>query len=254
MLVTGAASGIGAAVSARLTAGARGSTAPTLLASRAPRRQAWARNRRASRSTSATRPHGPQRSTRFSTRRSAWMRGELRRGCRGEPAPDTALAEWQRVIGINLDGAFLATKYCIRAMRATGGAIVHVGSASRIRPAAGAAAYSTSKAALRMLVQTAAKECPQAGWAIRIKVVSPAGVKTPMWRMCGGCSSSRTSRASRGFFSPRSCRPCSVLGGLDCSRARVARQALGMPNATDCASRTPASCGRDVRWHRSRRR
>ena len=66
-------------------------------------------------------------------------------------------------------------------MRAASGAIVHVGSASGIRPAAGAAAYSTSKAALRMLVRTAAKECRDAKLAIRINVVSPAGVKTPMW-------------------------------------------------------------------------
>ena len=99
----------------------------------------------------------------------------------GTPLADTTLAEWRHVLSTNLDGAFLATKYGIRAMRAAGGAIVHVGSASGIRPAAGAAAYSTSKAALRMLVRTAAKECRDARLAIRINVASPAGVKTPMW-------------------------------------------------------------------------
>jgi len=99
----------------------------------------------------------------------------------GTPLAETTLAEWRHVLSTNLDGAFLATKHGIRAMRAAGGAIVHVGSASGIRPAAGAAAYSTSKAALRMLVRTAAKECRDARLAIRINVVSPAGVKTPMW-------------------------------------------------------------------------
>jgi len=99
----------------------------------------------------------------------------------GTPLADTTLAEWRHVLSTNLDGAFLATKHGIRAMRATSGAIVHVGSASGIRPAPGAAAYSTSKAALRMLVRTAAKECRDARLAIRINVVSPAGVKTPMW-------------------------------------------------------------------------
>jgi 3(or 17)beta-hydroxysteroid dehydrogenase len=98
------------------------------------------------------------------------------------PLADTTLAEWRHVLAINLDGAFLGTKYAIRAMRTDGGVIVHIGSASGTRPAAGAAAYSTSKAALRMLVATAAKECRQAGLPIRINVVSPAGVKTPMWR------------------------------------------------------------------------
>lgn len=99
----------------------------------------------------------------------------------GTPLADTTLAEWRHVLSTNLDGAFLATKHGIRAMRAASGAIVHIGSASGIRPAAGAAAYSTSKAALRMLVRTAAKECRDARLAIRINVVSPAGVKTPMW-------------------------------------------------------------------------
>ena len=48
-------------------------------------------------------------------------------------------------------------------VRETGGVIVHVGSASGIRPSAGAAAYSTSKAAVGMLVRAAAKECREAG-------------------------------------------------------------------------------------------
>jgi 3(or 17)beta-hydroxysteroid dehydrogenase len=98
------------------------------------------------------------------------------------PLADTTLAEWRRVLATNLDGAFLGTKLGIRAMGAGGGVIIHIGSASGIRPAAGAVAYSTSKAALRMLVAVAAKECRQGGLPIRVNVVSPAGVKTPMWR------------------------------------------------------------------------
>jgi NAD(P)-dependent dehydrogenase (short-subunit alcohol dehydrogenase family) len=99
----------------------------------------------------------------------------------GSPLAETSLAEWQRVLSTNLDGAFLATKHGIRAMRERGGAIVHIGSASGIRPAAGAAAYSASKAGLGMLVRVAAKECRDAALPIRVCAVSPAGVKTPMW-------------------------------------------------------------------------
>jgi NAD(P)-dependent dehydrogenase (short-subunit alcohol dehydrogenase family) len=98
------------------------------------------------------------------------------------PLAETTLAEWRHVLAVNLDGAFLATKHAIRAMGAAGGVVLHVGSASGIRAAAGAVAYSTSKAALRMLAAAAAKECRQAGLPIRVNVVSPAGVKTPMWR------------------------------------------------------------------------
>jgi NAD(P)-dependent dehydrogenase (short-subunit alcohol dehydrogenase family) len=98
------------------------------------------------------------------------------------PLIETTLTEWRRVFATNLDGAFLATKHGVRVMRETGGVIVHIGSASGIRPSAGAVAYSASKAAVGMLVRAAAKECREAGLGIRICAVSPAGVRTPMWR------------------------------------------------------------------------
>jgi NAD(P)-dependent dehydrogenase (short-subunit alcohol dehydrogenase family) len=85
------------------------------------------------------------------------------------------------VLAVNLDGAFLATKHGIRAMRSSGGSIVHVGSASGIKAASGACAYSASKAGLGMLVKAAAKECRDQGIPVRINTVCPGGVKTPMW-------------------------------------------------------------------------
>ena len=97
------------------------------------------------------------------------------------PLADTTLEQWREVMSTNLDGAFLATKHGIRAMRGAGGAIIHIGSASGIRPSPGAAAYSTSKAGLGMLVRTAAKECRDGGVPVRVTLVSPAGVRTPMW-------------------------------------------------------------------------
>ena len=99
----------------------------------------------------------------------------------GSPLAETDYSEWKRVLATNLDGAFLAVKHGIGVLREHGGAIVLIGSASGTRPAAGAAAYSTSKAGLAMLARTGAKECRDAGQGIRINVVSPAGVKTPMW-------------------------------------------------------------------------
>lgn len=97
------------------------------------------------------------------------------------PLPDTSFDEWRRVLSTNLDGTFLAIRHGIRALRASGGAIVIVGSASGIRPSAGAAAYSTSKAAVSMLVRVAAKECRGNQLPIRINSVSPGGVRTPLW-------------------------------------------------------------------------
>lgn len=91
------------------------------------------------------------------------------------------LTEWRRVLAINLDGAFLGTKQALRAMHSSGGSIIHVSSASGIKAAGGAAAYSASKAGLCMLAKAAAKECRDTGVAVRVNTVCPAGVKTPMW-------------------------------------------------------------------------
>jgi NAD(P)-dependent dehydrogenase (short-subunit alcohol dehydrogenase family) len=97
------------------------------------------------------------------------------------PVYEMALADWRRVFAVNLDGVFLGTKYAWRAMAPRGGSIVNVSSASGIRAAAGASAYSTSKAAVGMFTRAVAKECRDAGLPIRVNAVAPAGVKTPMW-------------------------------------------------------------------------
>src|ERR1051325_5022654 len=98
------------------------------------------------------------------------------------PVAEMTLAEWRRVMQVNLDGVFLGTKHAIRAMKSgTGGSIINVASASGIRASAGASAYCASKAAVRMFSKTAALECAAAGMKIRVNVVSPGGVKTPIW-------------------------------------------------------------------------
>ena len=181
-LVTGAASGIGAAVAMRLAAGGAYVYCGDLNHERAavtivgPNTQAISLDVREEAAWAGA----------LETILTARRQLDILVNCAGvsaaSPLADTTLADWRHILATNLDGAFLGTKYGIRAMRAVGGVIVHVGSASGIRPAAGAAAYSTSKAGLRMLVRTAAKECRDGGLAIRINLVSPAGVKTPMWR------------------------------------------------------------------------
>lgn len=97
------------------------------------------------------------------------------------PLEETPLVDWRLVLSVNLDGVFLGVKHGLLAMAATGGAIVNVSSASGIRAAAGAAAYSASKAAVGMLTRVAAKECRERGLPVRVNAVSPAGVKTAMW-------------------------------------------------------------------------
>jgi NAD(P)-dependent dehydrogenase (short-subunit alcohol dehydrogenase family) len=185
-LVTGAGSGIGAATALRLAADGAHVCCGDLRAdaAEATARRAVEAGHRASAHALDVREEAQWEAV---IAHAVRAQGPLRVlvNCAGisaaQPLPETSLADWQRVLSTNLDGAFLATKHGIRAMRESGGVIVHIGSASGIRPAAGAAAYSTSKAGLGMLVRVAAKECRNAALPIRICAVCPAGVKTPMW-------------------------------------------------------------------------
>jgi NAD(P)-dependent dehydrogenase (short-subunit alcohol dehydrogenase family) len=98
------------------------------------------------------------------------------------PVTEMTLAEWRRVLQINLDGVFLGTKYAIQAMqRGNGGSIINVASASGIKAVAKASAYCASKAAVRIFSKTAALECIAAGMKIRVNLVSPGAVRTPIW-------------------------------------------------------------------------
>ncbi len=97
------------------------------------------------------------------------------------PITEMTFADWKRVHAVNLDGSFLAMKYGVRALRERGGSITAIASASGVRPAPGAAAYSSSKAAVRMLARVVAKECLTGGVPVRVNTISPAGVRTPMW-------------------------------------------------------------------------
>lgn len=99
----------------------------------------------------------------------------------GGAIEDTSLSEWRRVLAINLDGAFLTLQAAMRAIRATGrgGAIVLTASAAGLKAEPGIAAYASSKAALIQLARVAAKEGAAAG--IRVNTIAPGGVTTPIW-------------------------------------------------------------------------
>jgi NAD(P)-dependent dehydrogenase (short-subunit alcohol dehydrogenase family) len=94
---------------------------------------------------------------------------------------DTSLNDWRKVMAVNLDAAFLSVKYGAIAIRPRGtGSIVLLGSASGVKAVPQAAAYCASKAGMRMLARSAALELKREG--IRVNCVSPAGVVTPMWQ------------------------------------------------------------------------
>ncbi|MFS0773313.1 SDR family NAD(P)-dependent oxidoreductase [Sphingomonas sp. 1P08PE] len=91
---------------------------------------------------------------------------------------DIALASWRRVLGTNLDGAFLTLRTAIRAIEGPG-AIVVTASASVFTAQTGTAAYAASKAALIQLARVAASE--NAARGLRINAIAPGGVQTRLW-------------------------------------------------------------------------
>ena len=97
------------------------------------------------------------------------------------PIVDTSLADWRRVLAVNLDGAFLSLRAAMRAMRAhgRGGAIVVTASATAFKAEVGVGAYGASKAGLIQLARVAAKEGAPHG--IRVNAIAPGGVDTPIW-------------------------------------------------------------------------
>lgn len=94
-----------------------------------------------------------------------------------------ALADWRAVHETNLDGVFLACRHAIRMMRASGGvgSIILMGSRSGVVGIPGAAAYASSKAAVRNHARTVALYCAEQGLGIRCNAILPAAVLTPLW-------------------------------------------------------------------------
>lgn len=90
------------------------------------------------------------------------------------------IATWRKTLSVNLDGTFLSLRTALRAMRKAGrGAVVLTASVSGIKAAAGTAAYGASKAAIIQLAKVAAAEA--AGYGVRVNAIAPGGVDTAMW-------------------------------------------------------------------------
>ena len=98
------------------------------------------------------------------------------------PAIDMSLADWRRQMAVNVDGVFLTVKYGIPAMRRSGGgSIVMMSSVAGLRGSAGLACYSATKGAVRLFAKSMALECAQARDRIRVNSVHPGVIDTPIW-------------------------------------------------------------------------
>jgi NAD(P)-dependent dehydrogenase (short-subunit alcohol dehydrogenase family) len=92
---------------------------------------------------------------------------------------DVSLAEWRRVMDVNLDGAFLTLATALRAMEGRRGSVVVVSSTTGLKPVPGIGPYGVAKAAVAHMARIAAAENAKNG--IRINAIAPGGVDTAIW-------------------------------------------------------------------------
>ncbi len=104
---------------------------------------------------------------------------------RGPEAHDpehASLESWDRVHATNLRGVFLGCRQALRAMRPrAAGSIINVASRSGIVGVPRAAAYASSKAAVRNHTRSVALYAAEERLNIRCNAILPAAVRTPMW-------------------------------------------------------------------------
>jgi NAD(P)-dependent dehydrogenase (short-subunit alcohol dehydrogenase family) len=86
---------------------------------------------------------------------------------------------WQRVINVDLAGAFYCAREAVTRMSKQGhGTIVNTTSVHEFIPWAGYSAYTSAKAGLSMFSKTLAQEVAAAG--IRVIAIAPGAIKTPI--------------------------------------------------------------------------
>lgn len=95
------------------------------------------------------------------------------------PAEETTLAQWQRVMSINLQGPFLLCRALgVAMLERRRGSIVNIASVAGLRGVIHRAAYNASKHGLIGLTRTLAGEW--GGRGVRINAVCPGWIKTEM--------------------------------------------------------------------------
>ena len=176
-VVTGAGSGIGRAVAlrpARATATRSRSPGGGARAAGGDDRAGGAADRALAVPTDVDRPGLGRRPLRRAPRalrpRSTCCSTTPGRSARPRPARGSAVEDWQRVVDINLTGAFLCTQAAFRLMKAQdprGGRIINNGSISAHVPRPHSAAYTATKHAITGLTKSTRARRPRVRHRLR---------------------------------------------------------------------------------------
>ena len=94
-----------------------------------------------------------------------------------------SLADWRRQQAVNVEGVFLGLKHALPAMRRAGNG---GSSVAGLKGSPTLAAYSATKGAVRLLTKSVALECAAAKDGVRVNSVHPGIIETPIWESIAG--------------------------------------------------------------------
>jgi NAD(P)-dependent dehydrogenase (short-subunit alcohol dehydrogenase family) len=99
----------------------------------------------------------------------------------GGPVEYVTEADWRWVFDVNFFAVVALSQATIPMLRAGRGRIVHIGSIGGRVASAGLGPYAATKHALEALTETMRLEFARSGTPIRVSLVEPGSVKTPIW-------------------------------------------------------------------------
>ncbi|MFN0136135.1 MAG: SDR family NAD(P)-dependent oxidoreductase [Phycisphaerae bacterium] len=198
VLVTGAASGIGAAVAAELLAGgmrvARADVRPV----------ADAAVREVDRAVAITLDVTDELAwnAALDTVQRAWGGLDVLVHCAGitgidrpQSPSDVAIDDWRRVFAVNLDGVVIGCRVALPMLvRGQSPSIVIISSLAARMASPGACAYAASKAALCSYARSLALHGATLTPKVRVNCVLPGAIETPMWDVMLGSGPEREER------------------------------------------------------------
>lgn len=91
-----------------------------------------------------------------------------------KPVTDLSLEEWNKVIGVNLTGAFLCSKYAVPYLRSSQGCIINISSTRAFMSEKDTEAYSASKGGIFALTHALAISL---GPNVRVNCISPGWIE-----------------------------------------------------------------------------
>lgn len=181
-VVTGGASGIGAAIVRRLVQEGAQVVAADINAESLQKMESEAAGKVASVVTDVTREDAVEAMVAAAVERFGGLHVafNVAGASRGAAIVDMSEADWDWTVDLVLKGVFLSTKHEARQMQASGirGAIVNISSLNAHVPLYGASPYASAKAGVEMFTKNAALELGRDG--IRVNAILPGLVATPL--------------------------------------------------------------------------